>query len=116
MIYVHHMQAHATTALLNDPAIEWPYLCLLASGVLLNIVHEFRLLLFAGGHCLLCIAHSPTDYTLLGTTTDIAPGECVDKAARRMRLHAHFDEFRGLSRIVQTTCKCVCRSERRSRN
>uniref|UniRef100_A0A183SX19 N(6)-L-threonylcarbamoyladenine synthase n=1 Tax=Schistocephalus solidus TaxID=70667 RepID=A0A183SX19_SCHSO len=59
IIPIHHMEAHALTAMLTDEG---------------------------GGHSLLALARGLEDFLLLGTSRDISPGECLDKVARRLRL------------------------------
>lgn len=87
LVGVHHMHAHALTPRLvgaleayspsyfpADPlknesgssSLDFPFLSLLASG----------------GHTLLIHSASLTDHHVLGSTNDIAIGECLDKAAR----------------------------------
>ncbi|KAF1934084.1 uncharacterized protein M421DRAFT_50450 [Didymella exigua CBS 183.55] len=81
LVGVHHMQAHALTprlvaaldayaAPLDDGpgalAPAFPVLSVLASG----------------GHTMLLASASLTAHTLLGSTADVAVGECLDKAAR----------------------------------
>ncbi|XP_055325688.1 probable tRNA N6-adenosine threonylcarbamoyltransferase, mitochondrial [Sitodiplosis mosellana] len=67
LIPIHHMEAHALMARLeNQSKLNFPFLCLLASG----------------GHCLLAMVKSVNDFSLLGEATDGSPGECFDKAAR----------------------------------
>uniref|UniRef100_A0A0X3QHQ3 N(6)-L-threonylcarbamoyladenine synthase n=2 Tax=Schistocephalus solidus TaxID=70667 RepID=A0A0X3QHQ3_SCHSO len=63
IIPIHHMEAHALTALLTDEGLNFPFLVLLASG----------------GHSLLALARGLEDFLLLGTSRDISPGECLDK-------------------------------------
>lgn len=71
LIPIHHMEAHALTARLeNQPALDFPFLCLLMSG----------------GHCLLALVKDVTDFNLLGESVDTPPGECFDKAARMIGL------------------------------
>lgn len=70
LIPVHHMQAHATAVRLKH-RVEFPYLVLLASG----------------GHCQLAVVRAIDDFVLLGQTIDDAPGEALDKVARRLKLH-----------------------------
>jgi N6-L-threonylcarbamoyladenine synthase len=70
LIPVHHMQAHALMPLLENKTIKFPYLALLISG----------------GHCLLSICERYNKFHLLGTSQDGAPGELLDKVARRARL------------------------------
>lgn len=73
---VHHMQAHLLTPRLvsalsrSSPSQtmtpQFPFLSILASG----------------GHSLLVNSSSLTDHSILATTTDVAIGEALDKAAR----------------------------------
>lgn len=79
LIPIHHMEAHALMARLDND-IEFPFLCLLASG----------------GHCLLTICKNVHEFQLLGEQIDDAPGECFDKVARAMRLQ-NLDEYRGMN-------------------
>lgn len=69
IIPIHHMQAHALTARVENK-IDYPFLCLLASG----------------GHCLLTFVRNTTEFLILGEAVDDAPGECFDKVAREMQL------------------------------
>ncbi|KAM6348475.1 tRNA N6-adenosine threonylcarbamoyltransferase, mitochondrial isoform 2-T3 [Alca torda] len=71
-IPVHHMEAHALTIRLTQP-VEFPFLVLLLSG----------------GHCLLAVARGVSDFLLLGQSIDIAPGDMLDKVARRLSLRKH---------------------------
>jgi len=70
LIAVNHLEGHALTARLIDPALPFPYL----------------LLLISGGHCQLLIVHHVGHYTRLGTTMDDAIGEAFDKTAKLMGL------------------------------
>lgn len=70
LIPIHHMQAHALMPLLEHRQIRFPYLALLISG----------------GHCLISICKRYNQFDLLGTSLDNAPGELLDKIARRCRL------------------------------
>lgn len=67
LIPVHHMEAHALTARLNND-VQYPFLCFLASG----------------GHCLLAFVKNVNEFHLIGESTDEAPGECFDKVARAL--------------------------------
>ncbi|XP_034186912.1 threonyl-carbamoyl synthesis 4 [Osmia lignaria lignaria] len=78
-IPIHHMEAHALTARIQEK-VDFPYLVLLISG----------------GHCLLGIVESTNKFYLLGTTKDNAPGEVFDKIARRLKLR-NIPEFNTLS-------------------
>lgn len=69
IIPIHHMEAHALIGRMSH-SIDYPFLCLLASG----------------GHCILTLVHSVNNFELLGETLDDAPGESFDKIARRLRL------------------------------
>ncbi|XP_052897501.1 probable tRNA N6-adenosine threonylcarbamoyltransferase, mitochondrial [Anopheles moucheti] len=69
LIPIHHMQAHALMARMNS-SIPYPFLCLLVSG----------------GHSLLVLVESTARFRLLGETLDDAPGEALDKIARRLKL------------------------------
>lgn len=71
LIPIHHMEAHALMARLEYPhQLNFPFLCLLASG----------------GHCMLVLVRNVTDFCLLGEAIDGAPGECFDKIVRMMGL------------------------------
>jgi N6-L-threonylcarbamoyladenine synthase len=70
LIAVNHLEAHALTARLTDPALDFPYLLLLVSG----------------GHCQLLMAEGVGRYRRLGTTLDDALGEAYDKAAKMLDL------------------------------
>ncbi|TGZ61346.1 hypothetical protein CRM22_008033 [Opisthorchis felineus] len=77
LIPIHHMEAHALTAMLTYPSLTFPYLVLLLSG----------------GHALLALARGLEDFTLLGTALDASPGEVLDKLARRLKL-SRLGDFR----------------------
>ncbi|KER30599.1 hypothetical protein T265_13137 [Opisthorchis viverrini] len=70
LIPIHHMEAHALTAMLTYPSLTFPYLVLLLSG----------------GHALLALARGLEDFVVLGTALDASPGEVLDKLARRLKL------------------------------
>ncbi|KAI8062856.1 Gcp-like domain-containing protein [Gongronella butleri] len=70
LIGVHHMEAHALTARLADPAVTFPFMALLISG----------------GHTLLLTVHGLGKYDVLATTRDDAMGEAIDKTARTLQL------------------------------
>ncbi|XP_075036132.1 tRNA N6-adenosine threonylcarbamoyltransferase, mitochondrial isoform X2 [Mixophyes fleayi] len=71
-IPIHHMEAHALTIRLLYP-VEFPFLVLLISG----------------GHCILAVVNGVTDFLLLGQSIDSAPGDVLDKVARRLSLMKH---------------------------
>ncbi|XP_038160027.1 probable tRNA N6-adenosine threonylcarbamoyltransferase, mitochondrial isoform X2 [Cyprinodon tularosa] len=71
-IPVHHMEAHALTVRMLH-AVSFPFLVLLVSG----------------GHALLAVARGVDDFLLLGRTLDEAPGDTLDKVARRLSLRKH---------------------------
>ncbi|KAK4879553.1 hypothetical protein RN001_007699 [Aquatica leii] len=79
-IPIHHMEAHALTARMHDPNIQFPFLVLLISG----------------GHCLLAIAQDVDKFLLMGQSHDDAPGEVFDKMARRLLLK-NIPEYSKLS-------------------
>lgn len=81
LIPIHHMQAHALMPLLQNKTIRFPYLALLVSG----------------GHCLLAIAKRYNEFHILGHTQDDAPGDLLDKAARRLKLRNFGDPFDRIS-------------------
>ncbi|XP_038038297.1 tRNA N6-adenosine threonylcarbamoyltransferase, mitochondrial isoform X2 [Anas acuta] len=66
------MEAHALTIRLTNQ-VEFPFLVLLLSG----------------GHCILAVAQGVSDFLLLGQSIDIAPGDMLDKVARRLSLIKH---------------------------
>lgn len=70
LIAVNHLEAHALTARLTDPDLDFPYLLLLVSG----------------GHCQLLMVDGVGRYQRLGTTLDDALGEAYDKAAKMLNL------------------------------
>ncbi|KAK0532545.1 Mitochondrial tRNAs modification protein [Tilletia horrida] len=71
IIYVHHMAAHALTPLLTESEPpQFPFLTLLVSG----------------GHTMLVLAHSPTQYRLLASTSDDSIGDAFDKVARALQI------------------------------
>lgn len=69
LISIHHMEAHA-----------------LVARLFYDIPYPFLVLLISGGHCLLAVVRNTNDFVLLGQSLDNAPGEIMDKAARRMKL------------------------------
>ena len=70
LVAVNHLEAHALTARLTDPELDFPYLLLLVSG----------------GHCQLLLVEGVGRYQRLGTTLDDALGEAYDKAAKMLNL------------------------------
>ncbi|XP_024142523.1 probable tRNA N6-adenosine threonylcarbamoyltransferase, mitochondrial [Oryzias melastigma] len=71
-IPIHHMEAHALTIRMLQP-VPFPFLVLLVSG----------------GHSLLAVARGVDDFLHLGHTLDEAPGDTLDKVARRLSLTKH---------------------------
>lgn len=67
---VNHLEGHLLSALLNDPAPDFPFLSFVVSG----------------GHTTLYLARGIGDYVVLGQTVDDAVGEAYDKVARMMGL------------------------------
>ena len=70
LLAVNHLEGHALTARLTDPALAFPYL----------------LLLISGGHCQLLHVKGVGRYEQLGTTVDDAVGEAFDKTAKLLGL------------------------------
>jgi N6-L-threonylcarbamoyladenine synthase len=70
LIAVNHLEGHALSPRLVDPALNFPYLLLLVSG----------------GHCQLLEVAGVGQYRRLATTIDDAVGEAFDKAAKLLGL------------------------------
>uniref|UniRef100_A0A0N5AZP1 N(6)-L-threonylcarbamoyladenine synthase n=1 Tax=Syphacia muris TaxID=451379 RepID=A0A0N5AZP1_9BILA len=70
LVGVHHMQAHATMATFCDRSIHFPFIAFLVSG----------------GHTLISVAYSPTDFELYGKNLTGSCGECIDKIVRDIQL------------------------------
>jgi N6-L-threonylcarbamoyladenine synthase len=70
LIAVHHIEAHIYANWLVDPQIEFPVICLVASG----------------GHSEIFLVRGHGDYAILGRTRDDAAGEAFDKSARLLGL------------------------------
>ncbi|HXD02697.1 MAG TPA: tRNA (adenosine(37)-N6)-threonylcarbamoyltransferase complex transferase subunit TsaD [Novosphingobium sp.] len=70
LIAINHLEGHALSPRLADPALAFPYLLLLASG----------------GHCQLLRVDGVGRYTRLATTIDDALGEAFDKTAKILGL------------------------------
>ena len=66
IIPINHLEAHIIANLLEEPNIEFPFICLLVSG----------------GHTQLWLINKLDSYILLGETRDDAAGEAFDKGAR----------------------------------
>ena len=70
LIAVNHLEGHALSPRLADPALDFPYLLLLVSG----------------GHCQLLLVEGVEAYRRRGTTIDDAAGEAFDKTAKILGL------------------------------
>lgn len=70
LIAVNHLEGHALSPRLADPALGFPYLLLLVSG----------------GHCQLLLVCGVGQYRRLATTIDDAAGEAFDKTAKVLGL------------------------------
>ena len=70
IIPINHLEAHIIANLLEEPNIEFPFICLLVSG----------------GHTQLWLIKKLDNYILLGETRDDAAGEAFDKGARVLGL------------------------------
>ncbi|WP_414900725.1 tRNA (adenosine(37)-N6)-threonylcarbamoyltransferase complex transferase subunit TsaD [Sphingomonas flavalba] len=70
LVAVNHLEGHALSPRLADPALAYPYLLLLVSG----------------GHCQLLLVGGVGRYRRLATTIDDAAGEAFDKTAKLLGL------------------------------
>lgn len=70
LIAINHLEGHALSPRLADPALGFPYLLLLVSG----------------GHCQLLLVSGVGQYRRLATTIDDALGEAFDKTAKILGL------------------------------
>jgi len=70
LVAVNHLEGHALSPRLADPALGFPYLLLLVSG----------------GHCQLLFVEGVGRYRRLATTIDDAAGEAFDKTAKLLGL------------------------------
>jgi N6-L-threonylcarbamoyladenine synthase len=70
VVAVHHLEGHLLSPMLADPAPQFPFVALLASG----------------GHTQLMRVDDWGRYTLLGETVDDAAGEAFDKTAQLLGL------------------------------
>ncbi|MBN8809102.1 MAG: tRNA (adenosine(37)-N6)-threonylcarbamoyltransferase complex transferase subunit TsaD [Sphingomonas sp.] len=70
LVAVNHLEGHALSPRLADPALDFPYLLLLVSG----------------GHCQLLLVEGVGRYRRLATTIDDAAGEAFDKTAKILGL------------------------------
>jgi N6-L-threonylcarbamoyladenine synthase len=70
LVAVNHLEGHALSPMLSDPALAFPYLLLLVSG----------------GHCQLLQVEGLGRYRRLATTIDDAAGEAFDKTAKLLGL------------------------------
>ncbi len=69
-VSVNHLEGHMLSALLDDPAPEYPFLATVVSG----------------GHSAIYLCRGLDDYEVLGSTVDDAAGEAFDKVGRMMNL------------------------------
>jgi N6-L-threonylcarbamoyladenine synthase len=70
LVAVNHLEGHALSPMLTEPALRFPYLLLLVSG----------------GHCQLLLVEGVGSYRRLATTIDDAAGEAFDKSAKLLGL------------------------------
>ncbi|HEX8482204.1 MAG TPA: tRNA (adenosine(37)-N6)-threonylcarbamoyltransferase complex transferase subunit TsaD [Allosphingosinicella sp.] len=70
LVAINHLEGHALSPMLADPALAFPYLLLLVSG----------------GHCQLLFVEGVGRYRRLATTIDDAAGEAFDKTAKLLGL------------------------------
>lgn len=73
VIGIHHMAGHALIGRMLNPAISFPFLCLLVSG----------------GHTMIVEVHSATKFAVLASTEDDSVGEALDKGARYLKIGWH---------------------------
>lgn len=85
LIPVHHMEAHATIGLLPSVSPSSP------------VTFPFLTLLISGGHSQIAFARSLNEFYTLGETIDDAPGEMMDKMARRLKLKNLGEPFDRIS-------------------
>lgn len=89
LIPVHHMEGHIYSA--DLPAGEYPFLSILLSG----------------GHTLIVLVTSSTEYTILSRSIDDNIGEAFDKIAREFPFSMRGNEYGG--RIIEKYAKmCSC--------
>lgn len=70
LMAINHLEGHALSPRLADPALDFPYLLLLVSG----------------GHCQILLVEGIGRYRRLATTIDDALGEAFDKSAKILGL------------------------------
>ena len=70
LLAINHLEGHALSPRLADPALQFPY----------------ALLLVSGGHCQILRVDGPGRYRRLATTIDDALGEAFDKTAKILGL------------------------------
>lgn len=91
LIPIHHMEAHALAARIDND-VQFPFLCLLVSG----------------GHSLLAVVEDVDQFLLIGDTIDDAPGEAFDKIARRLKLRniPNYENINGGQAIEEAARLC----------
>lgn len=70
LIEVNHMQAHVLANCIDNPSIQFPFLCLTVSG----------------GHTQLVVVRDYLDMEVIGQTIDDAAGEAFDKSGKMLGL------------------------------
>ena len=70
LIPVHHLRSHIAANYISHPELEPPFLSLVVSG----------------GHSHIVEVKDYTHFKIIGQTNDDAAGECMDKAARALKL------------------------------
>ncbi|KAF5389300.1 hypothetical protein D9757_003465 [Collybiopsis confluens] len=87
VVGVHHMQAHALTALLTTPTHT-------PSGEINSSypIFPYLTLLVSGGHTQIVLAKSLTSFRILATTVDESIGRAFDKVSRKLKI-----EWAGMS-------------------
>lgn len=93
IVAVHHLRAHICAIQLNNPQlVEFPFVCLLASG----------------GHTQILYVSSFEEMKLLGGTLDDSAGEAFDKVARLLGLpYPGGPEIEKLAKCLDFDCDVV---------
>ncbi|VDK51889.1 unnamed protein product [Cylicostephanus goldi] len=71
LISIHHMRAHALSAFLVCDSLSFPFVSVLISG----------------GHALIVLVRSASNFTIYGESSSGSPGECLDKIARELKIN-----------------------------
>lgn len=91
LVPVHHMEGHIYSS--NLPCNQFPFLSILLSG----------------GHTLIVLVMSSSEYTVLARSLDDNIGECYDKIVRELPLKLRGTDLHG-GVIEKLAAKCTCES------